>query len=273
MKRLLIASFAVVLTLVIGLLYRADRAGNAQVVRAAHAGTVASSGYLTVIGESERDLSGVHLGDSISLAYELKNEGHQALRILNVRPSCGCTAAVVDSTVVAPGGVAHIKATFRTSGKDLGSFEKTIMITTNSVIAPSLKVGFHGEIVMPRKAHMGVMGLQGIFSGSCATCHADRGRGQIGQSLYTADCAICHGSQNEKQAPDLLTTPEKLDQQYLFETILNGRHGTNMPAFDWAKGGPLRAQEITTLCQYILMERSKLHSQSKPTSQYGGNTK
>ena len=101
------------------------------------------------------------------------------------------------------------------------------------------------------------MSLQNIFSGQCADCHADRGRGQIGKSLYVADCAICHGDRREgKPAVDLLTGQVRLDSEYFFRTILEGKNGTNMPGFDWEKGGPLTYPEIKTLWQFILIQRS-----------------
>jgi cytochrome c553 len=172
----------------------------------------------------------------------------------------------LDKKEVLPSSDAHLKVLFNSANREFGQFAKFVTIRLS---APPYKtiVGFHGQIVMPIRPHGNAMTIQGIFSGLCGQCHAERGRGQIGRTLYEADCAICHGNPAEhKPAPDLLTIPTNLDQDYLFQTILNGKRGSNMPAFDWQKGGPLTDQEIRTLCQYIQIERLKLHTPDKKSS-------
>lgn len=211
---------------------------------------------LSLVRDTDIDLGKIERGDTAQCTYIIRNTGVDTLRITSVKPSCGCTAALLDANVIPPSGSAHLKAEFHSASKEVAPFAKTITVLSNT--NPKV-LRFHGEVVLGSRPHTTAMTIQNIFSGKCAECHADRGRGQIGQSLYLADCAICHGDKSEgKPALNLLTSPKFLDSTYLFKTIQKGKRGTNMPGFDWQKGGPLTDQEIRTLCQYILIHRSKL---------------
>ncbi len=210
-----------------------------------------------IIDNKNANLGDVDWGDTAKYTYVIHNNGSDTLRITAIHPSCGCTTPSLDSYILPPAGKAHLTAAFNAGERAFGPFAKSITIYSNA--APQgMVVKFHGEVVMPRTPHRGVIGIQGIFSGQCAECHANRGNGQLGKPLYAADCAICHGVKTDgKPGPDLLTMQKQLADTDVYRTILNGKPGTNMPAFDWNHGGPLTGQEIRTLCQYIRAERSK----------------
>jgi mono/diheme cytochrome c family protein len=218
------------------------------------------------VADSNADLGTVEQGDSLKHSYIIQNVGNDILRIDSIKPSCGCTVASISTKQVPPFQSAELKVTFNSSGRAFAEFEKSVVIISNA--SPTSKtLRFHGRIVMPSKPHNVMMSTQNIFSGSCAVCHVDQGRGQIGKPLYDADCAICHGAKKDgKPSHDLLTMTKDIDEKRLFEIILNGKQGTNMPGFDWEKGGPLTDQEIKTLCQYIKIERSKFLSSELPQS-------
>ncbi|MDP4200892.1 MAG: DUF1573 domain-containing protein [Bacteroidota bacterium] len=212
------------------------------------------------VDSADVDLGKLEQGDSVGYTYQIHNSGSDTLRISAVKPSCGCTDARLSTHIIPPSCSASLKVLFSSVGKELGPYAKTVSLISNAT--PNQEIlRFHGLIVMPSRPHNAAMSIQNIFSGRCAECHVNRGRGQLGKTLYAADCAICHGARAEgKPASDLVTSQKELGETYLFRTILDGKHGTNMPAFDWQKGGPLTAQEIKTLCQYIRIERSNRYS-------------
>jgi mono/diheme cytochrome c family protein len=246
MRFVIIPVFSLALALVLVGTFRAAHSGHVQSV------TASSTSILNVIGDTDHDLGVVNLGDSAIVTYTLRNTGKESVHISSLHPSCGCTAAIVDSDNINPGGYAHIKATFNSIGKAEGNFSKTITVATNSTIKANLKLGFHGLLKMPATPHAGsVMHLTGIFDGKCGSCHSWRGRGQLGGALWKADCALCHTE--ESNAPHSIDdarfsgiAPAK------FERIVHeGIRGKNMPAFALKHGGPLTDQQITSLREFF----------------------
>lgn len=81
-----------------------------------------------VIQRTEVDAGEVVRGQSLRLAFEVKNAG-QALLVINPRPTCGCT--VVDSdTEISPGETGKVHVELRTQGLR-GHLQKTLVLQTN----------------------------------------------------------------------------------------------------------------------------------------------
>lgn len=72
-----------------------------------------------------------------------------------------------------------------------------------------------------------------VFQSNCATCHGDKGQGQIGASLNTAFPAL---------------SPEA----FAVNTIRNGVSGSLMPPFAQSEGGPLNDEDINNVAAYVL---------------------
>jgi hypothetical protein len=62
--------------------------------------------------------------------FIFENVGNEDLRILDVRTSCGCTAALASESVIPPGGEGRIKVTFN-SKRFEGQVTKTVTVFTN----------------------------------------------------------------------------------------------------------------------------------------------
>ncbi|MCE7984135.1 MAG: hypothetical protein DYG89_23420 [Caldilinea sp. CFX5] len=77
-----------------------------------------------------------------------------------------------------------------------------------------------------------------------------------GAEIYDHDCATCHGDQGqgERNSGPALNTREFLgaavDEQ-IFNTIVDGRPGTSMPAWGQVRGGPYNAQTVEDLVAFI----------------------
>src|SRR6187402_3203154 len=68
------------------------------------------------VPDATYDFGAVRQGTRVEHQFELKNTGAAPLKIERMHTSCGCTAAVLDSDTIAPGGKTHLKATFDTTG-------------------------------------------------------------------------------------------------------------------------------------------------------------
>lgn len=97
------------------------------------------------VPESSYDFGQVVEGGKITHIFTLKNLGGGTLHIDQVRPSCGCTAAVLKTKEIAPHGEGQIEVTFDTNHRS-GDQRKTITVTSDDPIKPSVNLEFHANV-------------------------------------------------------------------------------------------------------------------------------
>lgn len=92
------------------------------------------------------DFGKAYKGDKVEHVYKFVNRGSATLEIKKVKPSCGCTAAVLSNKTVLPGEAGEIKATFNT-GSYGGKVKKTISVLSNDPNTPNHKLSISGEVI------------------------------------------------------------------------------------------------------------------------------
>ena len=94
---------------------------------------------------------------------------------------------------------------------------------------------------------------QEIFKNpSCAECHVKKGVDKVGEVLYLADCGICHDSPNRASfVPGLHALKVDTTPAYWKNIVANGKPNSMMPAFADSKGGPLNADQVHSLAEYL----------------------
>jgi hypothetical protein len=80
--------------------------------------------------ESDHDFGVVKEGKLLTYTFDFFNKGEGVLEISNIMTSCGCTAAVVDNKILAPGEKGTLKVEFDSSAKS-GKTNKTITVISN----------------------------------------------------------------------------------------------------------------------------------------------
>ncbi|MDR0927861.1 MAG: DUF1573 domain-containing protein [Ignavibacteria bacterium] len=86
---------------------------------------------LTIIGGDEYSWGDVRPAQSpLKASIQLKNEGDKDLYILNVKPSCGCTAAKPEKDTLKPNEVTAMNVEFSV-GANTGVTQKNVLIETN----------------------------------------------------------------------------------------------------------------------------------------------
>jgi len=105
------------------------------------------------------DFGKVEQGEQINRLFHFTNQGNRDLRIEAVKTSCGCTAAVLSSKVIAAGQEGTISATFDTSNF-FGEKVKTISVHSNDPLQPVTTLTLQGEIevevaVEPAQLYLG----------------------------------------------------------------------------------------------------------------------
>ncbi|HZW37966.1 MAG TPA: DUF1573 domain-containing protein [Ignavibacteriaceae bacterium] len=98
------------------------------------------------IQQGEFNFGDIQEGTIASHSFIITNTGGDLLKIKDVRPSCGCTAAAPDKKELAPGESTKIKVEFNSDGR-MGQQEKTISIITNDPKTPQAILKFYGNVI------------------------------------------------------------------------------------------------------------------------------
>ncbi len=212
-------------------------------------------GAVIKIDEDTYDFHDIEQGTKAEHNFLIGNSGTDTLVIASTRPSCGCTAAVLDAkdNRIPPGGTSRLKVTFDANNKPEGPIMKSVTITSNAKNTPDAMVRIQGRVVKSKLAHKVTMHLDGLFQGDCASCHVNKGKGELGARLFEADCAICHGTKTDgKPGPELASEAMLKHTPKQWQTIISdGITNTGMPAFHTKNKGPLGDEEIASLVEYM----------------------
>ena len=87
-------------------------------------------------------------GSPLKYTYVFTNCGNQVLEVKSVQPSCGCTPAGEWSKQVEPGKTGTIPIQFKGTNFN-GSVSKTVMVTCNDPITPTVTLQVKGTVWIP----------------------------------------------------------------------------------------------------------------------------
>ena len=87
------------------------------------------------------------IGDHI---FKFQNKGGSALEIKDITTSCGCTAALVKSKKIAPGGEGELRVQFDSSGK-IGKLSRSVTLYTNDPKHVEKTIIIYADVVMETK--------------------------------------------------------------------------------------------------------------------------
>lgn len=118
--------------------------------------------------ETVYDFGKVEQGDQVNHLFRFTNQGGRDLRIESVKTSCGCTAAVIDSEVLAPGKEGTISATFDTT-KFFGEKVKEVTVHSNDPIQPVVTLTLQGAIMVEVEVEPAQLYLGKVRRGAGAT--------------------------------------------------------------------------------------------------------
>ncbi|MEI8134294.1 MAG: DUF1573 domain-containing protein [bacterium] len=222
--------------------------------------------------EEVHEFDKIEQNTPVHTTFIIYNTGTDTLEVFSAQPSCGCTTSFPGKKRIAPGDTSQLGISFDPHNKAEGDLTKTITVTSNSKVDPQKILRIHGTIYKSKLAHKDMMHLDGLFQGNCASCHVEKGKGELGAKLYEADCAICHGSKaDNKPGPELATdammghTPKQWK-----ELITEGIVNTNMPAFGLKHKGPLNDEEIASLVDYLGAYKKNMAREKQMRSPGGG---
>ncbi len=96
------------------------------------------------VEEPVHDFGEVWIKPTLDHTFVVKNTGSAVLKILNVKPSCGCTTNGEYDREIPPGGTGRIPLQLRT--RNLTKFTKRVTVTTNDPRSASFKLSLTGTV-------------------------------------------------------------------------------------------------------------------------------
>ena len=195
--------------------------------------------------------------ESVDFDFTVANTSDAAVKIEQLRPTCGCTVVEMPSSpwVIPPHGHGTFTGTVDLRGKE-GALSKAIFVNTTKgtqVLRLSINIPEMDETARRRARAVAQADRQAVFRGECATCHVTPTIGKSSGELFTAACGVCHFSPRRAgMVPDLLVAHQHRDAAFWRKWITEGKEGTLMPAWSKARGGPLTDEQIESLVAYAV---------------------
>lgn len=101
------------------------------------------------VQQLDHDFGNINEGEVVKHTYVISNNGGDLLKILEVKASCGCTAANPDKKELKPGESTNLDVSFNSKGRK-GPQNKTVTVTTNDPEKPSISLSFKCNVVVSK---------------------------------------------------------------------------------------------------------------------------
>ena len=102
------------------------------------------NGPKITFNELEHNYGTIQKGGDGNCEFTFTNDGNEPLILTGVRASCGCTTPTWTKEPVMPGKTGTIKVRYNTN--NVGSFTKTITVTSNAVNASRSTLKIKGKV-------------------------------------------------------------------------------------------------------------------------------
>lgn len=105
----------------------------------------AKSGAKVYIDETAFDFGYIYAGTVVSHSYVFHSRGTDSLKILNVKPGCGCTKAPIKKEIVAVGDSTDVELVFTSNKGSNGAISKSATVNCNDIDRATLQLTFKGK--------------------------------------------------------------------------------------------------------------------------------
>lgn len=128
------------------------------------ANPVQAAGPKIVLDKADYDFGQVFEGQKVDHVFRFQNAGDAPLIIDRVRSSCGCTAALLSATSLAPGEVGEVRTSFD-SNRFSGEVVKTVYLYSNDATQATSQFNLRGTVVREIEIDPGQLDLGPLPAG------------------------------------------------------------------------------------------------------------
>ena len=93
------------------------------------------------------DFGDAYTGNKVDRMLTIRNVGNDTLRISDVKAQCGCTAAMMTTTRIAPGDSGKLSISFNTSAYGGSRPTKQVYVSSNDTSQPKLTITFNVNVI------------------------------------------------------------------------------------------------------------------------------
>ncbi len=227
----------------------------------------AAAGPRITVDEVDYQFGQVPQDRAVEHVFKVLNTGTKPLVITRVSTSCGCTAAMMESSVIDPGQTGRLRVSFNPHGQKQ-SVTRTVTIHSNDPERPTLPIKISAQVAVPgestkapapvKRAHPPEAKLE--LKAACLKCHGPGSPSQKGAKLFASACSACHGASGQGIAIDreiigpplrLVSTTVKTPAG-ITQVIAAGTGHPRMPGYAKAYGGPLTDAQVASLVDLII---------------------
>lgn len=109
--------------------------------------TTEESGPRISFVETSRSFGTFGIEEIQKAEFEFVNTGDEPLLIIRLATDCGCTAAAVSGTTIAPGDTGRINVSYNGRNYPAGSFRKQIKVKSNDPTKPLVRLIITGKSI------------------------------------------------------------------------------------------------------------------------------
>lgn len=213
------------------------------------------------ITEKEHDFGNLNEGVEVRHVFTVRNTGTKRLELRAAFSTCGCTVPHIKHREILPGQTGELEVMLDTSMKQ-GHVSKPVEVRSNDPVNPATTIYIKANVRSPH-ADLGEAKAK-IFTGRCAACHVEKGKGKLGEELFAADCGMCHGFRGTG-IPGV--APSVVKGNYEDESFAAAMkhiicHGSeahrSMAGYLNEAGGPLNAKEIDSIVAFLKRKSEQL---------------
>jgi len=95
--------------------------------------------------KTHHDFGRAPYNQKMSYSYKVANSGNAPLRIIEIRPSCGCTYTVMGQSILKPGESSFIEVRFDPAGMQ-GNVNKFLEVISNDPVNPNIQLTFEASV-------------------------------------------------------------------------------------------------------------------------------
>lgn len=145
-------------------------------------------------------------GKKLTHVFWLLNRGTDTVTVSHIRSSCGCTAAMVENTRIAPGDSSDLTVTYYPPRPSHGPQTKSVAIFLNDESRPRFQVGISADIISEMEPDSSKRILGPLATGATITVPVRlRNTGSRAMELLDVQSTLTIEHRDPSGAPSMLT--------------------------------------------------------------------
>ena len=170
-------------------------------------------------------------GGNVKYRFIFTNQGDDTLKLLSVKPGCGCTPVDWTKTGVMPKKSGYIDVEYNPKGRP-GVFNKGVAVTTNDPTMPSLSLTVKGEVLPKEKT---IADLYPVVMGNLRLVNSNINLGNVNNTEVRTDTLKLYNEWNKPMNIGFGALPVYMQAKAIPEVLKPKQKGIILVTYDVTK--------------------------------------